>query len=172
MDANLNFRRDLVQVQNELFRFAYKLTANYDDAKDLLQETSLKALYNEDKYIPGTNIKGWLCTIMRNVFINNYRKMVYEQTYIDQTDNLYFLNIPQVLESDNYNETEGLYSLKEIHHTINTLPEECKVLFRMHIAGFKYREISQRLKMPLGTIKSRIHLSRQILQKDLKDYVW
>ncbi|KAA6304740.1 ECF RNA polymerase sigma factor SigH, partial [termite gut metagenome] len=55
MDANLNFRRDLVQVQNELFRFAYKLTANYDDAKDLLQETSLKALYNEDKYIPGTN---------------------------------------------------------------------------------------------------------------------
>ncbi|KAA6351049.1 ECF RNA polymerase sigma factor SigH [termite gut metagenome] len=171
MDDNLKFRRDLVQVQDDLFRFARKLTANCDDAKDLLQETSLRALHNEDKYIPGTNIKRWLCTIMHNIFINNYRKMVYEQTYIDQTDTHYFLNTPQVPESDNYNETEGVYSLKEIHHTINTLPEECKDLFRMHIAGFKYREISKRLKMPLGTIKSRIHLSRQILQKDLKDYV-
>ena len=70
---SLSFRKDLVGVQDELLRFAYKLTTDREEANDLLQETSLKALDNEDKYTPDTNFKGWMYTIMRNIFINNYR---------------------------------------------------------------------------------------------------
>ena len=80
-----SFRKDLLAVQEELLRFAYKLTADREEANDLLQETSLKALDNEDKYEPDTNFKGWMYTIMRNIFINNYRKIVREQTFVDQT---------------------------------------------------------------------------------------
>ena len=75
-----SFRKDLLAVQEELLRFAYKLTADREEANDLLQETSLKALDNEDKFEPDTNFRGWMYTIMRNIFINNYRKIVREQT--------------------------------------------------------------------------------------------
>ena len=92
---SVSFRKDLVGVQDELLRFAYKLTTDREEANDLLQETSLKALDNEDKYMPDTNFKGWMYTIMRNIFINNYRKVVRDQTFIDRTDNLYHLNLPQ-----------------------------------------------------------------------------
>ena len=85
-----SFRKDLISVQEELLRFAYKLTADKEEANDLLQETSLKALDNEDKYMPDTNFKGWMYTIMRNIFINNYRRIVREQTFVDQTDNLLY----------------------------------------------------------------------------------
>ena len=84
---SLSFRKDLIGVQEELLRFAYKLTANREEANDLLQETSLKALDNEEKYVPDTNFKGWMYTIMRNIFINNYRKVVRDQTFVDTTDN-------------------------------------------------------------------------------------
>ena len=77
---NFTFRKELVEAQDELLRFAYKLTMDIDEANDLLQETSLKALYNEDKYISDTNFRGWMYTIMRNVFINNYRKVIRNQT--------------------------------------------------------------------------------------------
>ena len=92
---SLSFRKDLIGVQEELLRFAYKLTANREEANDLLQETSLKALDNEEKYVPDTNFKGWMYTIMRNIFINNYRKVVRDQTFVDTTDNYYHLNLPQ-----------------------------------------------------------------------------
>lgn len=92
---SISFKKNLLSVQEELLRFAYKLTADREEANDLLQETSLKALDNEDKYIPDTNFKGWMYTIMRNIFINNYRKIVRDQTFVDHTDNLYHLNLPQ-----------------------------------------------------------------------------
>ena len=107
---SLSFRKDLIGVQEELLRFAYKLTANREEANDLLQETSLKALDNEEKYVPDTNFKGWMYTIMRNIFINNYRKIVRDQTFVDQTDNLYHLNLPQ---DSGFESTEGAYDLKE-----------------------------------------------------------
>ena len=93
---SITFKKDLLGVQNDLLRFAYKLTSDREEANDLLQETSLKALDNEDKYMPDTNFKGWIYTIMRNIFINNYRKVVRDQTFVDQTDNLYHLNLPRV----------------------------------------------------------------------------
>lgn len=163
-----NFAQDLVNIQSELLRFAYKLTANREEANDLLQETSLKALDNEDKYIPDTNFKGWMYTIMRNIFINNYRKVVRDQTFVDQTDNLYHLNLPQ---DSGFDSTEGAYDLKEIHRIVNALPKEYKIPFAMHMSGFKYREIADKLALPLGTVKSRIFFTRQRLQDQLKDFV-
>ncbi len=163
-----SFRKDLLAVQEELLRFAYKLTANREEANDLLQETSLKALDNEDKYQPETNFKGWMYTIMRNIFINNYRKIVREQTFVDQTDNLYHLNMPQ---ESGFANTESAYDLKEMHRIVNSLPRDYKVPFSMHVSGFKYREIAERLGLPLGTVKSRIFFTRQKLQEELKDFV-
>ena len=162
-----SFRKDLLAVQEELLRFAYKLTSDREEANDLLQETSLKALDNEDKYEPDTNFKGWMYTIMRNIFINNYRKIVREQTFVDQTENLYHLSLPQ---DSGFASTEGAYDLKEMHRIVNSLPRDYKVPFSMHVSGFKYREIAERLGLPLGTVKSRIFFTRQKLQEELKDF--
>ncbi len=162
-----NFAQNLLSLQPELLNFAYKLTADHEEANDLLQETSLKALDNEDKYTDETNFKGWIYTIMRNIFINNYRKALRDQTYVDTTDNQYFLNQGIDVEVDS---TEVAYDLKEIRHIVNGLSKEYRVPFAMYVSGFKYREIAERLGLPLGTVKSRIYITRQKLQQDLKDF--
>lgn len=152
---SVSFKKNLLGVQEELLRFAYKLTADREEANDLLQETSLKALDNEDKYIPDTNFKGWMYTIMRNIFINNCRKIVRDQTFVDHTDNLYHLSMPQ---DSGFDSTEGAYDMKEIHRIVGLLPKEYRIPFAMHVSGFKYREIAEKLGLPLGTVKSRIFL--------------
>ena len=161
------FTQNLLGMQTELHRFAMKLTADREEADDLLQETSLKALDNEEKYTPDTNFKGWMYTIMRNIFINNYRKTVRDQTFVDQTENLYHLNLPQ---DSGFESTEGNYDLKEIRKIVNNLPKEYRVPFSMYVSGFKYREIAVKLALPIGTVKSRIFFTRQRLQKELKDF--
>lgn len=167
MKNSISFKDELVGAQDELFRFAYKLTCNREEAHDLLQETSLKALDNEEKYIPDTNFKGWMYTIMRNIFINNYRKVIRDQTYVDQTENLYYLNLPQ---NSGYDCTESSHDLKEMYKVVNSLPRELRIPFSMHVSGFKYREIAQKLSLPIGTVKSRIFFTRQRLQKELRDF--
>ena len=129
---SVSFKKNLLGVQEELLRFAYKLTADREEANDLLQETSLKALDNEDKYIPDTNFKGWMYTIMRNIFINNYRKIVRDQTFVDHTDNLYHLSMPQ---DSGFDSTEGAYDMKEIHRIVGLLPKEYRIPFAMHVSG-------------------------------------
>ncbi|WP_289115048.1 RNA polymerase sigma factor [uncultured Bacteroides sp.] len=163
-----SFRKDLLALQEELLRFAYKLTADREEANDLLQETSLRALDNEGKFETGTNFRGWMYTIMRNIFINNYRKIVREQIFVDQTDNQYHLSMPQ---DSGFASTEGACDLKEMHRIVNALPRDYKVPFSMHVSGFKYREIAERLDLPLGTVKSRIFFTRQKLQHELKDFI-
>lgn len=165
--STATFATELVGVQDDLLRFAYKLTADRDEANDLLQDTSLKALDNEEKYEPATNFKGWIYTIMRNIFINNYRRIVREQTFIDTTENQYHLNTPL---GEAFESTESTYDLKEMHRIVNALPKEYRIPFSMHIAGFKYREIAEKLNIPLGTVKSRIFFTRQRLQQELKDF--
>lgn len=167
MNTTVSFRNELLAVQDELLRFAYKLTSDRDEAYDLLQETSLKALDNEDKFQPDTNFKGWMYTIMRNIFINNYRKAVRDQTFVDRTDNLYHLSMPQ---DSGFATTDSIHDMKEINNAIKRLPEEYRIPFSMHVAGFKYREIAEQLNLPLGTVKSRIFFTRQRLQDELKDF--
>lgn len=94
---SLKFQDRLLGLQDNLLNFAYMLTANREEAKDLLQDTTLKALDNEDKYIDNVNFKGWVFTIMRNIFINNYRRVVRNQTIIDQTEDLYHLDRKSVV---------------------------------------------------------------------------
>lgn len=168
MKKSLNFKDDLVSVQNDLLRFAIKLTSNREEADDLLQETSLKALDNEDKFTPDTNFKGWVFTIMRNIFINNYRRVVREQTFVDHSDNKYQLSMPQ---ESGFDSTEGAYDLKEMRRVVNALVDDYRIPFSMHVAGFKYREIADKLNLPLGTVKSRVFFARQRLQEELVDFV-
>lgn len=163
----MNFTENLVSIQRDLLRFAAKLTANENDARDLLQETSLKVLDNEGKFTPDTNFKGWAFTIMRNLFINDYRKVIREQTYVDRTDNQYYLNASEEYAVDMI---ESLCDVKEMYHIINKLPNEHKQPFLMFIAGYKYHEIADKLHLPLGTVKSRIFFARQLLKIELKDF--
>ena len=162
------FCAKLISLQDNLKNFAYMLTSDHDEALDLLQETTLKALDNRSKYVENVNFKGWIFTIMRNIFINNYRKVVRDQTFVDTTDNLYHLNLPR---DSAYESTERAYDLKEMHRIVNSLPREYRVPFSMHISGFKYREIAEKLGLPLGTVKSRIFFTRQKLQQELKDFI-
>ena len=166
MDSQL-FEQRLLQLQDNLLNFAYMLTSDRDEAEDLLQDTTLKALDNSDKYIDNINFKGWVFTIMRNIFINNYRKGVRNQTIIDQTEDLYHLNLPQ---ESGFDTPEGSLSVKEISKAINKFPDDYKIPFSMHVAGFKYQEIAEKMELPLGTVKSRIFFARQRLQIILKDY--
>lgn len=161
------FTERLMGLQDNLKNFAYQLTANREDAEDLLQDTTLKALDNQEKYLENVNFKGWVFTIMKNIFINNYRKVVRNQTIIDQTEDLYHLNLPQ---ESGFNTPDGSYSVKEIMKAINSFSDEYKVPFSMHVAGYKYQEIADKMSLPIGTVKSRIFFARQRLQERLKDY--
>lgn len=165
--ASVKFQTNLMNLQSNLLNFAYMLTSNRDDAYDLLQDTTLKALDNEEKYADGTNFKGWVFTIMRNIFINNYRRGVRSATVVDTTDNLYHLNLSQ---DSGIESPEGSYAAQEITAAINEFPEEYRIPFSMHVAGYKYDEIADHMGLPLGTIKSRIFTARKKLQTRFSDY--
>ena len=167
MSSKESFKERLLGLQGNLMSFAYQLTTNKEEAEDLLQDTTLKALTNEDKFADDTNLKGWIFTIMRNIFINNYRQTVRKATILDQTDDLYHLNISQ---ESGLITPDGSYSVKEITQAINSFNDEYRVPFSIHIAGYKYSEIAQHLDLPLGTVKSRIFFARQRLQIILKDF--
>lgn len=165
--ANKEFESKLMSLQGNLLNFAYMLTSNRDNAYDLLQDTTLKALDNESKYVENTNFKGWVFTIMRNIFINNYRRVVRSATVVDQTEDLYHLNISQDSGIDS---PEGSYAAQEISDAIAEFPEKYRVPFSMHVAGYKYNEIAEKMDLPLGTVKSRIFFARQQLQERFSDY--
>lgn len=165
--ADANFQSRLMELQANMLNFAYMLTSNRDDAYDLLQDTTLKALDNADKYVDNTNFKGWVFTIMRNIFINNYRRVVRSATVVDQTEDLYHLNISQDSGIDS---PEGSYAAQEISDAIAEFPEKYRVPFSMHVAGYKYNEIAEKMNLPLGTVKSRIFFARQQLQERFSDY--
>lgn len=160
------FQSDLMSIQTNLLNFAYMLTSNRDDAYDLLQDTILKALDNEDKFAENTNFKGWVFTIMRNIFINNYRRAGRAVTVVDTTENLYHLNISQ---NSGLETPEGSYAAAEITQAINEFPDEYRIPFNMHVQGYKYNEIAEHRQLPLGTVKSRIFFARKKLQSRFAD---
>ena len=165
--ATTKFQAKILAVQDNLLNFAFMLTSNRDDAYDLLQDTTLKVLDSEDKYIENTNFKGWAFTIMRNIFINNYRRGQRAATVVDTTENLYHLNLSQ--DSGLEAPEESLHAA-EISKAIEAFPEEYRVPFSMHVAGYKYNEIADHMNLPLGTVKSRIHFARKKLQTRFADY--
>lgn len=161
------FQNNLMALQDNMLNFAYMLTSNRDDAYDLLQDTTLKVLDNEDKYTDNTNFKGWVFTIMRNIFINNYRRASRAATIVDTTDNLYHLNLSQ---DSGLESPEGSFGAKEITAAINEFSDEYRIPFSMHMAGYKYNEIAEKMNLPLGTVKSRIFQARRRLQTRFSDY--
>lgn len=167
MKTSESFTSRLLGLQSNLLNFAYQLTSNREAAQDLLQDTTLKALDNEDKYVDNVNFKGWIFTIMRNIFINNYRQNVRQATVVDKTEDLYHLNIYQ---DSGLTTPEGSYAVKEISKALNSFSEEYRVPFNMYVAGYKYHEIAEKLGLPLGTVKSRIFFARKRLRSELADY--
>jgi len=161
---SIDFNQMLLNNTEFLKPFAITLTKDHETAKDLMQETIYRALANREKYNVGTNIKAWLYTIMRNIFINNYRRKAKQNTILDSTPNDFLLDYNQVTV---VNPAEGNLKLKEISKAIHDLPEIFRNPFLLYFDGYKYHEIADMLTEPLGTIKSRIHFARKLLKTQL-----
>lgn len=159
-----DFNQLLINNTEFLKPFAITLTRDNEVAKDLLQETLYRALANQEKYHVGTNIKAWLYTIMRNIFINNYRRKAKQNTIFDNTPNDFLINHNQTAIS---NAAEGVLKLKDIQAAIHHLPAIFRNPFMLYFEGYKYHEIADMLHEPLGTIKSRIHFARKLLKEQL-----
>jgi len=152
----------LDKISGSLRAFSLKLTGNKVDAEDLYQDTAVRIITNAEKYKQGTNFKAWAVTIMRNIFINNYRKKMRRNMIIDQTPNNYYLNSGNETV---VNDGESQVAYGELIEMVDRLPEDFKKPFMMAYKGYKYEEIAQELDSPLGTIKSRIFFARKKLQK-------
>lgn len=161
----LEFDKMLLENADFLRPFAITLTRDHETANDLLQETMYRALANKEKYNIGTNIKAWLYTIMRNIFINNYRRKAKQNTIFDKTPNEFLLNYNQTVVA---NPAEGNIKMKEINAALESLPEIFKKPFLLYFDGYKYHEIADMLEEPLGTIKSRIHFARKLLKAHIE----
>lgn len=165
--STIEFNQMLISNADFLKPFAIKLTRDTEDANDLFQETLYKALSNHEKYNTGTNIKAWLFTIMRNIFINNYRRKAKQKTIFDNTPNEYLIDMNQNAVS---NGAESDMRIKEIQKAITELPEIFKNPFLLYFDGYKYNEIAEVLTEPLGTIKSRIHFARKLLKDQISRF--
>ncbi len=157
------FEAEIISMEPSLTRYAYSLTLDTDDAKDLVQETYYKALNNQDKFDSDTNLKAWLYTIMKNTFINDYRRRVKKQAIFNKDVQEYVLN-SRPAEAN----PESDFHFKELTVMVNSLEPEFRIPFQMHDSGYKYQEIADELGLHLGTVKSRIHFSRQKLIEKLK----
>lgn len=155
--------KEILEMESSLNRYAYSLTSNRDDAKDLLQETFYKALYNQDKFNEDTNFKAWIYTIMKNTFINDYRRKARSKSIFNEDVHEFLVNNRPSAESP-----ESDYGFKELTEMVNSLEPEYRVPFQMHDQGYKYQEIADELGLHLGTVKSRIHFSRKKLEDKLK----
>ena len=162
--TTIEFNTRLTLCNDSLQGFAMKLTRDTDDALDLVQETYLKALRYKTKYREENNFKGWMMTIMRNTFINVYRKKQRSNTFVDQTENSYYISGAE--KPSSIDASSSLLE-NEILTKIENLDEQYRVPFERYIEGFKYKEISDELDLPIGTIKSRIFNARKILSTQI-----
>lgn len=154
----IEFNHHIISLQKNLEGYALGLTSNADDAKDLLQETLLKALSNRDKFVNSTNLKAWLYTIMKNTFINDYRRNQRANTFIDKTDNLYFINNSNPSDTGS---PESKIAEKDIRKALASLTDDFRIPFEMYFNGYKYKEIADELNLSIGTVKSRIFFTRK-----------
>jgi RNA polymerase sigma-70 factor (ECF subfamily) len=163
----LEFSYSVSNLSKSLKPVAFRLTRDKEDAEDLVQETVFKAFSNREKFTDGTNLKAWLFTIMKNTFITNYQRMIRRNTFIDTTANLHYIN-----STDNITENLAYssFAMKDIKKAIDEMDEIYKRPFLMHFRGFKYYEIAEKLDIPIGTVKNRIHIARKDLKKHLKSY--
>lgn len=158
----LEFSYSVAQTSKALKPFAIRLTRDVEDANDLLQDTMLKAFTNREKFTDGTNLKAWLYTIMKNTFITNYQKLVRKKTFVDNTEDLHYINS---ISHSTQNTAYSTFAMEDINKAISTIEDTHSTPFMLYYRGFKYHEIAEKLNIPIGTVKNRIHLAR----KQLKD---
>lgn len=165
--TQIEFNHRVSGLYKPLKNFALKLTRNLEDATDLTQETMTKAFYNHDKFREGTNMKAWLYTIMKNIFINDYRRRASSHIISDDTENQYYINSHSQRTG---NRGENKLMMQDIQQAIGGLSGNLRVPFVMAFQGYKYEEIAQHMRVPLGTVKIRIHNARKKLKVQLADY--
>jgi RNA polymerase sigma factor (sigma-70 family) len=163
MEAAL-FDQQIATLKPALRGFAQRFTRDREESLDLVQDTLLKALAYRNKSHIHTNLRGLLFTIMRNIYINNYRKLKRERTSTDNTKELYHLNVEDI---HTFNRPGESIEFKEVWINVNALRNELLIPFKMYAKGFKYHEIAEHLKLPIGTIKNRIFHARKEIQKRL-----
>lgn len=163
----IEFTHQVTSLRSTLKTFTRRFTNDREESSDLVQDTILKALMYKDKFTQDTNLKGWLFTIMRNTFINNYRKNQRARTSHDKTKDLYFLNVE---DTHTFTSPASRYEFKDIWKNVNELRDELLIPFKMHTTGYKYHEIAEHLNLPIGTVKNRIFHARKELQKKLTGY--
>ena len=163
----LEFNYHLGEVSHSLRPFAFKLTRDLDDANDLLQETLMKAFLNRDKFATGTNLKAWLYTIMKNTFITNYQRLVRRNAILDTTDSLHYFYAPDGVAQ---NLALGSFIQEDATKALDSLDEIYRTPFTLYYKGYKYHEIADHLRIPIGTVKNRIHIARKELKKLLDVY--
>ncbi len=163
-----HFSQQLLSLENNLKYYALSLTSDNDKANDLLQETFLKALTYRDKFAANTNFKAWVYTIMKNTFINDYRKASKSKNSLSGSNSEFHL---QIAKDRVYPAPDSFYSTNEIEKSISALEDDFRVPFQMFLDGYKYKEIAERLELPLGTVKSRIFFTRKKLTATLKEFV-
>lgn len=156
----------LIGNQEEMYQWAYRLTRNYDDAQDLLQSTLLCALKSVGMYTEENNISGWLYTIMRNIFFNTTRHSG-RCCCMEKEDIERMMQLGENALNDN---AEIAFDMSDIQRAIDTLDRPYKIPMSLYLSGYKYQEIAEKMGIPLGTLKSRIHASRVQLQETLKDF--
>lgn len=151
----------------QLRSFAYKFTKDDSEADNLMQDTMLKAVKYADHFKEGTNLKAWLFTILRNTFINEYRREARKNAVITQEEEI---SSAHLMNSASKNVAEGKFAMADIQRSLSKLPKCYYDPFIQYFEGYKYHEIAEELGIPIGTVKTRIHMARQILQKQLKVY--
>lgn len=157
------------KVSAALKPVAIKLTKDVEQANDLMQETLIKAFVNRDKFKEGTNLQAWLYTIMKNIFITNYQRLARRKTLLDQTNNQMLLNSSgQTVENKAYSN----FAIEEINGAIDKIKKIYRIPFKLYFKGFKYQEIADALDIPIGTVKNRIHMARQMLKGTLQQYAY
>jgi len=164
---NITLSNQICNHQDCLERFATKFTNNVEDANDLVQDTIIKAIRYRDMYKSGTNLKGWLFTIMRNTFINHYRRNTRRNEIIQISEDL---TSCQLSGSADNNRGTNKFIMEDIDKALKKLPPEYSVPFLRYFEGYKYHEIAVELTIPIGTVKTRIHAAREILKSQLRMY--
>jgi RNA polymerase sigma-70 factor, ECF subfamily len=157
--------REITEHSGKLRYYAFNLTKNDEEANDLMQETMFKALKNKDKYVHKKNLQSWLFTIMKNTFINQYRRKKYRQKLVEDAKNL---SKPGLLQIDNRINLDMYMIRSDVRKAIMKLDGKYRVPFILFYKAYKYTEIAERLDLPIGTVKSRIYFARKILMKELK----
>jgi RNA polymerase sigma-70 factor (ECF subfamily) len=165
--STIEFNTKVISFKQALQYFALSLTHNHEEAQDLLQDTMYKAVLYRDKFADSTNLKAWLYTIMKNTFINNYRKSIKTKQVVDNSRDLFLLNIPQ---TNSEVSPISQISHKDVSKVVSELEDDLRIPFMMYFEGFKYKEIADKFELPIGTVKSRIFLARKKLMSQLQDF--